>query len=86
VEVPQLMMNIDGSAGKAMYRFNGDITSLDFLKYDVTNLAYLIRSHGSSAVIGVGGGRDMLSAQPVRIQGKSSVVVAPFGPKSSKVK
>jgi hypothetical protein len=37
VEVPQLMMNIDGSAGTAMYRFDGDIASLDFLKYDVTN-------------------------------------------------
>ena len=33
-------MNIDGSAGTAMYRFNGDLAELDFLKYDVTNLAY----------------------------------------------
>jgi hypothetical protein len=56
------MMNIDGSAGTAMYRFNSDIASLDFLKYDITNLAYRIRHHGRSAVIGVGGGRDMLSA------------------------
>ena len=60
--VPQHMMNIDGSAGTAMYRFNGDIASFDFLKFDVTNLAYRIRNHGRSVVIGVGGGRDMLSA------------------------
>ena len=62
LEVPQHMMNIDGSAGTAMYQFNGDLASVGFLKYDVTNLAYRIRNHGRSAVIGVGGGRDMLSA------------------------
>jgi hypothetical protein len=61
-EVSQHVMNIDGSAGTALYRFNGDIASVDFLRYDVTNLAYQIRNHGRSAVIGVGGGRDMLSA------------------------
>lgn len=55
-------LNIDGSAATAMYRFDGDLRSLDFLKYDVTNLAYRIRNHGRAAVIGVGGGRDMLSA------------------------
>jgi hypothetical protein len=61
-EIPQAALNIDGSAATAMYRFDGDLRSLDFLKYDVTNLAYSIRNHGRAAVIGVGGGRDMLSA------------------------
>ena len=58
----QRMLNIDGSAGTSMYQFDGDIRVLDFLKYDVTNLAYYIRNHGRAAVIGVGGGRDVLSA------------------------
>ena len=35
---------------------------LDFLRYDVTNLAYYARHSGRAAVIGVGSGRDMLSA------------------------
>jgi hypothetical protein len=61
-DVSQQMMNIDGSAGTAMYRFDGTIAALDFLAYDATNLAYRIRNQGRSAVIGVGGGRDMLSA------------------------
>jgi hypothetical protein len=60
--IPERALDIDGSAGTAMYRFNGDITTLGFLKYDVTNLAYRIRNQGRSAVIGVGGGRDLLSA------------------------
>ena len=58
----QRFMDIDGSAGSAMYRFDGDLSKLEFLKYDLTNLAYSIRQNGRAAVIGVGGGRDLLSA------------------------
>jgi hypothetical protein len=60
--VSQRIMDIDGDAGTMMYRFNGDFATLEFLKYDVTNLGYAIRHEGRAAVIGVGGGRDMLSA------------------------
>ena len=56
------LINIDGSAGTVMYRFDGDLARMEFLKYDVTNLAYAIRNQGHAAVIGVGGGRDLLSA------------------------
>jgi hypothetical protein len=62
VEISQMRMEIDGGAATTMYRFDGDLSTLWFLKYDVTNLAYAIRNHGRSAVIGVGGGRDLLSA------------------------
>jgi hypothetical protein len=60
--IEQRTMAIDGSAGTAMYRFDGDFAQFEFLKYDVTNLAYYIRHAGRAAVIGVGGGRDVLSA------------------------
>ena len=60
--IDQRYMNIDGDAGTAMYRFNGQIGEVAFLKNDITNLAYYIRNHGRSAVIGVGGGRDLLAA------------------------
>lgn len=60
--IEQRGMAIDGSASTAMYRFDGDFGKLEFLKYDVTNLAYYIRHAGRAAVIGVGGGRDILSA------------------------
>jgi hypothetical protein len=58
----QRRMNIDGDAATVMHRFDGEPSKLDFLRYDVTNLAYTIRHQGRSAVIGVGGGRDLLSA------------------------
>jgi hypothetical protein len=61
-EIAQMNLTIDGLAGTAMYQFDGDLAKLGFLRYDVTNLAYSIRNQGRSAVIGVGGGRDLLSA------------------------
>jgi hypothetical protein len=61
-EIDQRWMNIDGDAGTVMYRFGGDIARLDFLKYDITSLAHRIRNRGKAAIIGVGGGRDLLTA------------------------
>ena len=61
-KIDQRYMNIDGDAGTAMYRFSGQIDDVAFLKNDITNLAYYIRNRGRSAVIGVGGGRDLLAA------------------------
>jgi hypothetical protein len=55
-------MQIDGEAGTTMYRFNGDPHELDILHYDLTSLAYYIRRQGRAAIIGVGGGRDLLTA------------------------
>jgi len=60
--ISQRWMKIDGLAGTGMYEFSGDPMELGFLEYDVTNLAYSIRNRGRAAVIGVGGGRDVLSA------------------------
>jgi hypothetical protein len=62
IEFEERGMQIDGSAGSPMYRFDGDLSKLEFLKYDITNLAYSIRHDGRAAVIGIGGGRDLLSA------------------------
>jgi hypothetical protein len=78
VDVPQRWMNIDGSAGTAMYRFGGDLAELGFLKYDVTNLAYFIRSKGRAAVIGVGGGRDLLSAHLFGFEDVTGVELNPI--------
>lgn len=62
LKVEQRRLNIDGDAATSMFRFNGDPANARFLAHDVTNLAYAIRNSGRAAIIGVGGGRDMLSA------------------------
>jgi hypothetical protein len=63
LSVWQRPLDIDGSAYTNMFAFDGSAADVSFLKYDVTNVAYAIRNSGRSAVIGVGGGRDVLSAR-----------------------
>lgn len=60
--VPQVLMNIDGSAGTNMFHYDGTDASVSFLRYDLVNLAYHLPGIRKSAVVGVGGGRDILSA------------------------
>jgi hypothetical protein len=62
VRLDQGLMSIDAEANTAMYRFNGDPREVEFLRFDATALAYFIRHQGRSAIIGVGGGRDLLTA------------------------
>ncbi len=52
---------IDGEAASPITQWDGNVASLDWVSYDVTTLPYYLR-HGDAAVIGVGGGRDILSA------------------------
>jgi hypothetical protein len=52
---------IDADAGTAMTRWDGRRESLEWVPYDVTSLPYHLR-RGDVAVLGVGGGRDVLSA------------------------
>ncbi|MBA3296841.1 MAG: hypothetical protein H0U19_07885, partial [Acidobacteria bacterium] len=61
LRVRQLQMDIDVAAGTVMTAFDGDLTKLPHLKYDVTNMGYWLRPTGDSLVIGAGGGRDVLS-------------------------
>lgn len=61
-QVDQKWLNIDASAGTPLTRFYGDLTPLEFLRCDVTNVVHYIRPDASVLVIGPGGGRDILSA------------------------
>jgi hypothetical protein len=60
--VQQAWLNIDGDAGTVMFHYDGTRDSISFLQYDLVNLAYRLPGIHKSAVIGVGGGRDLLSA------------------------
>jgi len=62
ITVEQVHLNIDGAAGTPMHHFDGTAASIDFLRYDQVNLALHLPDIRKSAVIGVGGGRDLLSA------------------------
>jgi hypothetical protein len=62
IRVNQLGMVIDSTAGTVLTRYTGDPGETDFLRYDITNLAHQIRDDADVLVVGVGGGRDVLSA------------------------
>ena len=64
IVLPQMPMVIDGTAGTMITGYDGDEETTDFLRYDVTNIGYYALEEAGfdrSAVIGVGGGRDVLS-------------------------
>jgi spermidine synthase len=58
----QLQLDIDVWAGTVMTRFDGNLSTVEHLKYDVTNIVYYLRRQHAALVIGAGGGRDVLSA------------------------
>ncbi len=60
--VRQLSLLIDASAGTVLTGYDGNPADLEHLKYDVTNLVHYVRQGARVLVIGVGGGRDVLSA------------------------
>src|SRR5215471_3234885 len=60
--ISEIDLNIDGMAGTAMFHYDGTRESISFLQYDLVNLAYRLPGIHKSAVIGVGGGRDLMSA------------------------
>ncbi|MBM4361280.1 MAG: hypothetical protein FJ104_01275 [Deltaproteobacteria bacterium] len=62
VMLPQLGMTIDTWAGTAITKYDGDTSKLAFLRDDVTNVAHHLRPSSDVFVVGVGGGRDVLSA------------------------
>jgi hypothetical protein len=55
-------MSIDAWAGTVITQFTGDTAPLAYMKDDVTNIAHHLRSDSDVFVVGVGGGRDVLSA------------------------
>lgn len=61
----QIWMEQDASAGTPITQFDGDVADLgefDYLLFDVTSVGYQLRDSRRVAVIGGGGGRDILTA------------------------
>jgi SAM-dependent methyltransferase len=59
----QLFLVIDSQAGTVITKFDGkNLEALSYLADDVINVGYDLRPADDAAIIGVGGGRDILSA------------------------
>ena len=58
------VLRIDGDAGTPITNLgDGGLASHGYLAYDVTNVAYAAPNIERAAIIGVGGGRDVISAK-----------------------
>jgi hypothetical protein len=54
-------LQIDSCAGTPFVEFDGDLSKVDYLKYDVANFVHHLRPGGSQLIVGTGGGRDVLT-------------------------
>ena len=54
-------VDIDNDAATGIYRYHGDLKDVDFLRYEVNSLGARLRTGGSAAIIGVGGGCDVMA-------------------------
>jgi hypothetical protein len=66
----QLWLEQDGSAGTPITRYDGNDRALEHLLFDVTSVGYQFRKPGAVAIVGAGGGRDILTA---RIAGAKNI-------------
>lgn len=62
LKIDQRYLDIDADAGTILTHFTGDLNAVAFLGDDIINMGYHIRPVQSAVVIGVGGGRDVMSA------------------------
>lgn len=85
-KIPQLWLLIDSSAGTPLTKFDGDLKSVDYLRYDLVNLVHEVRPESDVLVVGAGGGRDILSAlafeqaSVTAVEINDSIVAALTGP------
>ena len=56
------LLLIDAVAGTPIQSFNGDLSTVQFLRNDLTAIAYHLIDDPETLVIGPGGGRDVLAA------------------------
>jgi hypothetical protein len=76
----QIGLDIDNDAFTPIMRFDGDLKPFDYLRYDLTSLGAGLRAGGAAAIIGVGGGRDVINcavnnfSRIVGIEVNSSIV------------
>lgn len=63
IQKEQIGLLIDNDAGTWITHYHGNFQEFDFLRYDVSSFAAELRQGGDAAIIGVGGGRDVLNVE-----------------------
>ena len=61
IEAEEINLDIDNDASTAIQRFRGNLKDVDYLRSSLTTFGPRLREGGTAAIIGVGGGRDVLT-------------------------
>jgi SAM-dependent methyltransferase len=75
--IEQRYLEMDSNASTIITRFNGDLSTVDYLRHDIINAGHVLGPGGKVLVIGVGGGRDILSAL---VAGRDQIVGVEINP------
>lgn len=62
-DIASRWLQIDGHAGTQLVGFDGDLKKVEFLRWDLPNFVHHLRRDARVAIVGAGGGRDVLTAQ-----------------------
>ena len=62
-DVESRWLQMDSHAGTQLIRFDGDLSKVEFLRWDLPNFVHHLRSNARVAIVGPGGGRDVLTAK-----------------------
>jgi len=62
MKAEQKRLYIDSNSLTVLTKFDGDFNSVAYLALDISNLGHYLKAGGDIAIIGAGGGRDILSA------------------------
>ena len=73
----EMWIEQDACAGTPIVEFDGDLSKVNFLSYDVTSLAYYLKKEPEVLIIGPGGGRDILTALLFRAKKVTGVEINP---------
>jgi hypothetical protein len=79
ISAPVAIISIDDLYDAThIYHYDGTLDSISFLQYDIVNLAYRLPGIHKSAVIGLGGGQDILSAHLFRVDDITGIELNPI--------
>ena len=63
LDIPSRSLWIDAGAGMSLIAFDGDLRKLEVLRWDLVNFVHHLRRDARIAIVGSGGGRDVLAAK-----------------------